>query len=329
MACSDEHDPVIELASAPVLESLPQSSYVLSSDQADTEFAAFKWSQAKYNVAVAMRNVLQIDKAGNGFASPVSLVTTTEASASVLVKDMNNTLNKLGFEPGEVANVEIRLISYLGTQDAHSEISNVLSAGITPYVAGEISLPKLWTPGNHQGWNPEESANLYSVNDDGIYTGYVYLDGEFKFTSEPGWDGTHYGDGGGGSLSTEGGNLTAEAGYYFATVNLNTLTYKLEKRDWGVIGDATPTGWDADTKLSYDPTDKLLKLNLSLASGTIKFRVNDDWKINLGIPIDGSLEDALVQGGENIPVEAGYYLIVLDLRTPEYKASLIPSVATD
>jgi hypothetical protein len=321
-ACSDEHDPVIELASAPVLENPAQNSYVLSSEQADTEFATFKWSQTKYNVSVALKNVLQIDKAGNNFASPITLVITTDATASILVKDMNNTLNKMELEPGIAADVEIRLICYLGSQDGYKEISNAISLNITPYVAGEISVPMLWTPGNHQGWNPAESAAIFSVNDDGIYTGYVYLDGEFKFTAQPGWDGTNYGDGGSNALSTEGGNLTAEAGYYFVTANVNTLSYKLEKRNWGVIGDATPTGWDADTKLVYDPADKLLKLEITLGNGEIKFRANDGWEINLGIPKGGSIEDALLQGGDNIPVTAGDYLLILDLSKPEYKASL-------
>jgi hypothetical protein len=322
-ACSDEHDPVIQLTSAPVLENLAQNSYILSSEQADAEFATFKWSQARYNVSVALRNLLQIDKAGNNFASPATLVTTTDATASVLVKDINNTLNRLGLEPGVAADVEIRLVSYLGSRDNYEEISNVLSLNITPYVAGEISVPMLWTPGNQQGWNPAEAANIYSVNDDGVYTGYIYLDGEFKFTSQPDWDGANYGDGGSNAISTEGGNLTAEAGYYFATVNLNTLGFKLEKRSWGVLGDATPTGWDADTKLIYDPADKLLKLDITLGNGEIKFRANDSWDINLGIPTKGGgFDEPLVQGGENIPVTAGEYRIILDLSKPEYKAYL-------
>lgn len=322
-ACSDEHDPLIALASAPVLENPAQNSYVLSSEQADAEFATFKWSQARYNVPVALRNILQLDKAGNNFAAPATLATTTDAEAPIPVKDMNNILNRLGLEPGLAADVEIRLVSYLGSQDNHKEISNVLSLNITPYLAGEISVPMLWTPGNHQGWNPAEAANIYSVNDDGIYTGYIYLDGEFKFTSQPDWEGANYGEGGSNAISAEGGNLTAEAGYYFATVNLNTLSYKLEKRNWGVLGDATPTGWDSDTKLTYDPTDKLLKVDITLSKGEIKFRANDLWDVNLGIPTKGgSLDEALVQGGENIPVTAGQYRIILDLSKPEYKAYL-------
>lgn len=46
--------------------------------------------------------------------------------------------------------------------------------------------------------------------------------------------------------------------------------------------------------------------DITLASGEIKFRANDDWAINWG-----GDTNALTQGGANISVEAGTYDIKL------------------
>jgi hypothetical protein len=75
-------------------------------------------------------------------------------------------------------------------------------------VIGEMNLT-LYAPGGHQGWSPETAPTLYSRNFDFKYEGYVYFadeNTEFKFTSQPDWGGTNYGDGGeGGILSDDGG----------------------------------------------------------------------------------------------------------------------------
>ena len=56
----------------------------------------------------------------------------------------------------------------------------------------------------------------------GRQSGFVSLDGEFKFTSEKSWDGVNYGAGAkDGTLSTDGGagNLKAEKGFYLLKKN--------------------------------------------------------------------------------------------------------------
>ena len=100
-------------------------------------------------------------------------------------------------------------------------------------VIGEMNLT-LYAPGGHQGWSPETAPTLYSRNFDFKYEGYVYFadeNTEFKFTSQPDWGGTNYGDGGeGGILSDDGGagNLKiTEPGYYKLNVDLSVLPFTL------------------------------------------------------------------------------------------------------
>lgn len=180
---------------------------------------------------------------------------------------------------------------------------------------------ELYVVGAHQGWKPDAEVigKVYSADNDGIYTGYVFLNGDFKCCSEQSWDGTNYGfKDGAVSVDPEAGNMTAEEGYYWLTLDTNTLTYSVEKREWGVIGDATPGGWDTDVDLVYDPADLKLKANITMTDGTFKFRANDGWDLNLG----GELEK-LTDNGDNINVPAGDYQVVLDLSTPDYKAELL------
>lgn len=322
--CTDTTDPVIGATTPADLATPSGDTYVLSLDQADELMTTLEWKAAGFGAQVAITYDIQMDVAGNNFQKPVLLGSTTETSLDVKVSDMNKYLLAKDLAAGEAAAVEIRVVSSIatisGVSNYESGYSNVVTLRVTPYSAEKV-YPMLYTPGDHQGWKPDLAAPIYSVDDNGIYEGYVQLNGGFKFTSQTNWDGTNYGTGAAeGQLSTAGdaGNIQAAEGYYYAKVNTQELTYTLKSMAWGVIGDATPTGWDSDTKLVYDPTDMTLKVDITLSDGFIKFRANDGWEVNLG----GSL-DAPMAGGDNIAVKAGHYTLVLDLHRPEHKAMLI------
>ena len=193
-------------------------------------------------------------------------------------------------------------------------------------IIGEMNL-ELFIPGGYQGWSPETAPTVYSRNLDFKYEGYVYFGeaSEYKFTSQPNWDGPNYGSSDEeGILSDDGGagnlNIT-EPGYYKLNVDLSgtPYTYSATKTDWGIIGDATPNGWDGSTAMTYDADTKLWSVVAELSDKEFKFRANDDWDINIGGDMDN-----LTYDGDNIKVtEAGTYLIVLDLSDPTiYKASI-------
>ncbi|MEG0947743.1 MAG: DUF5115 domain-containing protein [Bacteroidales bacterium] len=168
--------------------------------------------------------------------------------------------------------------------------------------------PFLYIPGNHQGWSPATAGYLYST-DMINYQGYSSLDGEFKFTPGPSWDNA-YGDGGDGTLSTSGGNLSKEAGFYLLDVSLGSLTWDAKLIEtYGLIGDATENGWAASTPMVFDAATSTYTITTTLKNGEFKFRANNEWDINLG----GDLSN-LTPGGDNIKApEAGTYLITLDL----------------
>lgn len=180
----------------------------------------------------------------------------------------------------------------------------------------------LYVPGSYQGWDPANTTTvLASVLNDGTFEGYLYFpdaNTEFKFCEGPNWDLNWGDDGGDGTLEQNGANIVAaDAGYYKVNVDMNAKTYTLLKTDWGLIGSATPGGWDNDQNMTYDATAGVWSIVLDLVAGEIKFRANDDWALNYGdnTPTDGILD----LGGSNITIpENGTYTVTMKLGCPDY-----------
>lgn len=171
-----------------------------------------------------------------------------------------------------------------------------------------VGKPILYMAGDANGWNQIDILN----SDDGVhFTGYMYLNQNgFKFCTQPNWDGTNYG---GAFFGQESDNImmTQEAGFYQVDVDLSAKTYTLTPFTIGIIGSATPKGWDGDTDMTYNPEERCWELkNVELTDGEMKFRSNHNW--NDPNPNWGGTLDALVQKGDNIKVaEAGTYYIKL------------------
>lgn len=174
-----------------------------------------------------------------------------------------------------------------------------------------ISKPILYMAGDANGWDQID----YLASEDGSsFTGFMYLNQNgFKFCSEPNWDGTNYGA---TFFSKEGDNIimTEEAGYYKVDVDLSAKTYTLTPINHiGIVGSASPNGWDTDEEMTYVPYNTETKepgywevKNITLTSGVIKFRADGEWAINWG-----GTPDALTQGGADMNVEEGTYDIKL------------------
>ena len=91
--------------------------------------------------------------------------------------------------------------------------------------------------------------------------------------------------------------------------------------DWGIIGNATANGWNADQDMSYDIENQVWTITTDLSAGEMKFLANDAWDLNYGDKEgDGVLD---FNSDKNITVEeSGTYDIVLDLSTAPYTYEL-------
>lgn len=175
-----------------------------------------------------------------------------------------------------------------------------------------VGKPVLYMAGDANGWATID----YLAGEDGVhFTGFMYLNQNgFKFCTQPEWKGTNYGADFNTAADAANITMTEEAGYYKVDVDLESKSYVLTPiTTIGIIGSASPNGWDSDVDMTYVPYNAETKAlgyweakDITLASGEIKFRANDDWAINWGGDVN-----ALTQGGGNISVDAGTYDIKL------------------
>lgn len=173
-------------------------------------------------------------------------------------------------------------------------------------LAPSFDYDKLWMPGAGNGWNHGVAPVLFSPDMDGKFTGYAYMDGEFKFTKVADWKDELNNSNFAGTCSANidlgdkaGGNIkyTGDAAFCYVEVNVSEGTIKATPCSWGIIGGFDGNSWGTDqATLVYDTEKHCLQALVDFGAGTEwKFRRDEGWDINYG----GAL-DALVDGGDNI-----------------------------
>jgi hypothetical protein len=186
--------------------------------------------------------------------------------------------------------------------------------------------------GAQSNWGPDIADLTKDPNNDQVWTGTVNLTaGELKFRANHDWA-TNWGISSGTTASSlsgygslNGGNMViTDAGNYFVYINVATGEYFFGKADRnvpyadvGIIGNATPGGWDSDTNLVKNPSNPYKwSGTLTLTAGEAKFRANNDWGVNWGAA--GFPSGTAISNGNNIPVSAGTYFITFNTATGEY-----------
>ena len=102
-------------------------------------------------------------------------------------------------------------------------------------------------------------------------------------------------------------------------VDLDVLNSSLgSQSDWGLVGSATPNGWNGPDVEMYQTGPQEFSIYTELVSGELKFRFNEDWGNNFG---DNGNDGTLESGGANIPISQGTYFIVMDLGSGTYTIS--------
>lgn len=348
-ACTNDTEPVATAnGGLKLLAPSSGSSFVLSPANASAVVTTLVWDYADNSVQSASTYTVEIAKTGTNFASIISGGTTSNRFLAYTVEQLNGFLAPNVFTPYVQASIDVRIKSTLGTNaNAITQYSNVITLKVTPY---STALPKIGVPGNHQGWAPTNASTLPLMASSGYgktnYEGYMNLNGEFKFLSPKpdgtfDWGTTDWGDDGSFSgilKEVNESNCNTTAGYYLVKANTaatgaGALQYSVTPiTTWGVIGDATPGGWNSSSALTYNSTTKKWSATVALVGGKqLKFRANNSWDINLGKFDAGQTGDNFA--GENLtynaasnldgPATSGNYLITLDLSNPrDYKYTI-------
>lgn len=316
-SCEKEEEKAILNTNAVPSIQLSANTVVLTKDNADKDAVTLSWPKPDYGFSAAASYTILIDKKGGTFVAPVSIITNTALTKTFKTSELNAILIKLGLVAGTAGDIDIRVVSNVGDNTSKTSFTSpTISLKATPYL-DKLDLTTIWgVVGSAavNGWNGPDMP-FYKTDKTDEIVAYVTLnDGEIKFRSNNKWDVNYGDDGANGTLESGGANIKVTAGTYKITFNTASLTYTIEKYSWGLVGSATPSGWNApDVPLTYDPTTDTWKATAFLKAGEIKVRKNEDWGVNYG-----GAGGTLVLGGDNIAVTEGNYNIIIDFKKMKF-----------
>ncbi len=290
---------------SPELTSIPD----LTLERANgTDMLTFVGTPLNPGFTASANYFLEACPQGNNFVDAITVYSDVQVvEMNITVSDLNGILLK-SFPADQVNTADFRIRSVLivdagtgapGTStDPFEYISTTKTADVFLY-----GLPKLDLIDSGM------DQKIESALGDGAYFGFVKLDPAMPFTlKDPDTD-IEYGANG-SSLAIDGAGIVAPAaGWHQMSANTVDLTYSMDSYMIGLVGSATPNGWDSpDQKMDYDTETGKWSITIDLIDGEIKFRLNDGWAWNLG-----GTPDNLVHDGTNIAVTAGNYTITLNI----------------
>ena len=256
---------------------------------------------------------------GDNFKDSILVMSAIQdTSLRISVNDLNAILLKI-LPADQVSSADFRIRSVLSVDAGTGAIpmiysSDPVTANVTVY-----GLPRL------DLINSGITQKIESPLADGKYTGFVNLDATKPFTLKDPDANITYGSNG-TALAVNGTAFSVAAnGWYQLIADTKALTYTNKAYMIGLIGDATPNGWNSpDSKMDYDSKSGTWVITITLIDGTVKFRMNDAWDqgINLGIGTGYSIDNLYNSSSSaNIPVTAGNYTVRLYINTTPYKCT--------
>jgi len=344
ISCEKDEDQAVINETATGKISSDKSTIVLNELTANDAVINFTWTKPTFNIAVVPSQQIEFGLKGDNFKKSATVDFSNDVTTgSVTHAAMNAAMFNIGATPDVVNDIEARLKTSVGSAAFYS---NVIALKVTPYTPNpDLVYPKINVPGAYAGaagyadWTPGNSPNLFSPEKNSQYRGFIYVtsaNSEYKFTINQDWAGDKGDDGTFTGKLVESGEVNLKAaikGTYYLKVDWAANTYSSVLANFGIIGDATPTGWGSDTDFVYNPATKTYVINsiMLTSSGLFKFRANDDWALKIQ---PKNADEALVSGkavqtyfnAENTVTgdhgykvsDAGNYKIELDLHNSAY-----------
>jgi hypothetical protein len=339
---SDDENAVVSSYAAPTLIS-PESgtSIMLTEGLEENPALTLVWNHGNYSVPTEINYTVQVAMADTDFATPIQLgAATTNRVLTVNVGELNEKAIQAGLEPFEEGSLDVRVISSLGTANEMPMASNTLTINVTPFEAAVPEVPKLYLVGAPQAyyggsaWSPQTGMEMRYIGNGTtkVFEAYVKIgvDDGLKFAGTQGeWSdvdaagnygmgataGTIVNSGGAGDLKLA---ATDGEGLYYVMVDVDNLTYKAVKMNWGIIGDATANAWSSETPMTYDFANNKFTISTTLNAGELKFRSknagdaieNSEWKFNVG---DSDPKVTYNAAAPNFRVTAGPHDIELSI----------------
>jgi hypothetical protein len=138
------------------------------------------------------------------------------------------------------------------------------------------------------------------------------------------------------TVTSGSGNLKGDgAGNYWLKADLSgsTKTITAQKMDYGLIGQFN--GWSSDENLVFNTSSLKWEKTVTLATGGMLLRGNDDWGFKMGAMSSSAADANLVpnvpikikENGSDIQVQvSGSYKVIVDLRnSANYTMMIVPN----
>ena len=321
----------------PLALSNPKSEIILTQKEAANNAVNFTWTTGtNQGTEASISYVLQIDKKGNNFATPVSFNMGKGAySKSITGAVLNDyLLNTWKVTPNAVTQLDVRVVATVSSDPETKDIAG-FSLSVTPYqpvsktlyVIGGAS-PNGWNAGTALAMTPQSDPTIF------VYQGTLGT-GDLKFITTLGQFLPSYNKGADDSHivyrtldSQPDVKFTiSPTAFYKVTVSLLDLTVSVVKMDLPtydklyMVGSAAPNGWDISkaTQLVQNTANPFIfSYTGVMQAGEFKFPVNrnTDWGQDMFMKTDDT-HMYLHKGGASDDnkwsiAKKGYYTITLN-----------------
>jgi len=337
-ACEQELPNDIAVA-GPLAVTPSKLDIILTQKNASNEALSLTWTTGTNNgTGASISYILEIDKKGNDFAEAISFDMGKGVYTKALnVKVLNDSLLRhWNFTAGNVAELEVRVISTVYSIPQTGETSPVITFNVTPYepvsktlyIIGDAS-PKGWDAGNAIALTPQSDPTQF------VYQGSLSV-GSFKFITNKGEFLPSYNKGiddtkivyRSDNSQPDNQFSIIEAGVYKVVVNLLDLSISFGKVDLPpyneiyMVGSAAPNGWDivTATQLTQSATNPFIFTYQGVMNaGEFKFPVNrnTDWSQDTFMKTSDTemyLHKGGTAGDDKWSIsKKGYYTITLNL----------------
>lgn len=335
----EQYDEFKIAPAAPLALSTAKSNIVLTQKEAANSGVDFTWTTGtNQGTGASISYLLQVDKKGNNFASPVSFDMGKGVYAkSLKVEELNNyLLNTWKVTPNVVTQLDARVVATIYANPEIKETSPEFSFSVTPYqpVSKTLYLIGSATP---NGMNADKALALSPQSDPTffVYQG-VLNSGDLKLITTLGQLLPSYQKGADDShivyrtLASQSDNkfTISETAVYKVTVSLLDLAITIKKMDLPaystiyMVGSSAPNGWDISnaTPLVQNPDNPyLFSYSGAMKAGEFKFPVNrnSDWGQDMFMKTDDThmyLHKGGSSGDDKWSIaKKGYYTITLNL----------------
>ena len=336
IAC-EENAEILKLKSDPLpneIKNLSASEFALLRENESESFEMFQWTATDFGFPAVVTYTLQMDRAGNNFASPVEILTTPSLSGSISVGQLNQRLLSMNLDPELPSDIELRVRSRV-SDNVPAVFSTTRTITVTPYAT---EFPPVYIIGDATGgWNLDLAVEMKSVSP-GVYetTAEFMNAGKFRFFATPSWDAEQYNwsSFSGGAIDSrlaDGGDgdgnflFDGTSGWYRITVDVRNKSIAMEPTERPalyMIG-AAIKGWDLAQAVEMERIkDGVFKATTTFTSGeTFRFFTKPDWSagtINYPYFTEGGVDPLFENandGDSNLKFNGttGDYTIVVDL----------------